>query len=270
MRLALLSDVHANFEALTAVLADLDERAPEAPLICAGDLVGYGPDPDACIERLRDRGARCVLGNHEEMVLGRRDFSRCVRAGIVAAVWTRENLSPGSRAFLRALPPCSDFGHEIVVCHGDLRSADTYVSTATAAATAFAQLRVERPGARFLVCGHTHQGMLLGERRGRVSVPTAATIALPQGERCILNPGAVGQARAGRPLASYALLDLERATVTFVATAYDHAATVRKMRRLGLVPRVVLTPPRTALGRRIENFRLQRARRWAEGRPAPP
>src|SRR5262245_15200964 len=104
MRLALLADVHANLEALTAVLADLDRRAPDAAVVCAGDLVGYGPDPDACIERLHDRRACCVFGNHEEMVLGRRDFSRCVRAGIVAAMWTRAHLGDAARRFLSVLP----------------------------------------------------------------------------------------------------------------------------------------------------------------------
>jgi predicted phosphodiesterase len=265
MRLALLSDVHGNLEALEAVLADLDRRAPEAPLVCAGDIVGYGADPDACIDRLRARGASCVLGNHEEMVLGQRDFSRCVRAGIVAALWTREHLTAGARGFLRQLPPWRDAGRDLAVCHGDLRSADTYVSTAAAAEAALLQLRRERPGARFLVCGHTHRHMLFSELRGMVSAPTGGTIALPPGERWLVNPGAVGQARSGRPLAHYAVLDLEGATVTFLALEYPYDLTVRKLRRQGLVPKVVLTAPRTALGRRIEHVRTQWARRRAEG-----
>ena len=89
MKLALISDLHGNLEALDAVLRDLDRVSPGARLVCAGDVVGYGPDPEACIGRLQERDALCVMGNHEEMVLGRRDFSRCVYAGIVAAVWTR-------------------------------------------------------------------------------------------------------------------------------------------------------------------------------------
>src|SRR5215207_9533897 len=128
VRLALISDVHGNLEALESVIADIDERSPDAKLVCAGDVVGYGPDPEACIARLRSIGAPCVMGNHEEMVLGRRDFSRCAHAGITAALWTRQNLSPGARAFLDSLPPWLEVTTGVVVCHGTLDDADTYLS----------------------------------------------------------------------------------------------------------------------------------------------
>jgi predicted phosphodiesterase len=264
VRLALLADVHGNLEALTAVLADLDRRAPDAALVCAGDLVGYGPDPDACIERLRDRGASCVGGNHEEMVLGRRDFARCVRAGIVAALWTRAQLGDAARRFLGGLPARCTPAAGVVVCHGDLRSADTYVSDAPRAAAALLQLQADEPAARLLVCGHTHRRMVFGQDGGPPVSPGDVVVPLPRGQRCLVNPGAVGQARAGGPVASYAVLDLDRATVAFVAVGYAHAVTVRKMRRAGLVPRVVLTPPRNALSRRIEHLRLRWTRHRAE------
>jgi len=270
VRLALLADVHGNLEALTAVLADLDRRAPDARLVCAGDLVGYGPDPDACIDRLRDRGASCVSGNHEEMVLGRRDFARCVRAGIIAALWTRAHLGDGQRRFLCGLPARCAPVDGVVVCHGDLRSADSYVSDAPRAAAALAQLQQDEPTARLLVCGHTHQRMVCGLESGPAATPGDVVVPLPLGEPWLVNPGAVGQARAGGPVASYAVLDLDRATVSFAAVGYAHAATVRKMRRAGLVPRVVLTPPRSALGRRIEHLRLRWARQRAERAAAPP
>ena len=85
-QLALIADVHSNLEALDAVLADIDSTVPEARLICAGDLVGYGPNPIECIERLRERRALAVIGNHDEMVAQRRGFSRCNYAGITAAL----------------------------------------------------------------------------------------------------------------------------------------------------------------------------------------
>ena len=123
MRLALIADVHGNLEALDAVIADIDERSPDARIVCAGDLVGYGPDPEACIDRLRSIGVPCVMGNHEEMVLGRRGFSRCTQAGITAAVWTRQNLSPGATTFLGSLPPWRHATPRVVVCHGNLDDA---------------------------------------------------------------------------------------------------------------------------------------------------
>jgi len=278
MQLALLADVHGNLEALDAVLRDVDQRASDATIVCAGDVVGYGPEPDACIGRLRDRDAAFVMGNHEEMVLGRRDLTRCVRAGILAAAWTRAHLSSGARKVLENLPPWLDVAPGVVACHGDLRSADRYVHNAQLANGALEQLSQLRPGARILVCGHTHRAMFFAEDRGLLEAPAGRTIDLSRTERCLINPGAVGQARNSEPLARYALLDLERQSVCYLALAYDHATTERKLRQRGLVPRVVLTEPRSALARRIEHLktkwvrlrvRLQQPRDRSEG-AAPP
>jgi putative phosphoesterase len=245
VKLALISDLHANLEALDAVLRDLDGSSPDARLVCAGDVVGYGPDPDACIERLQERAALCVMGNHEEMVLGRRDFSRCVYAGIVAAVWTRRQLSPAARAYLEALPAYLRIG-PVVVCHGDLDSADTYVSTPGQAEAALAQLRARHPSAEVLVCGHTHHAALFTKPPLR-----------------LINPGSVGQARDGKPLASYALLDTASGRVSFHSVAYDHGATLRKLRAARLVAQVTLEPPQ-GVWRRVERYKTRWARYWAE------
>src|SRR3954469_8395274 len=180
LKLALVSDLHANLEALEAVLGDIDRASPGANLVCAGDIVGYGPDPEACIARLQEREALCVMGNHEEMVLGRRDFSRCVYAGIVAAVGPRRQLSAPARAYLDALPPylCMD---SVVICHGDLTNADTYVSTPERAEAALAQLGAQHPSAEVLVCGHTHHAALYTHARGFQVVNAPCEHELPAG-----------------------------------------------------------------------------------------
>jgi predicted phosphodiesterase len=265
MQLALLSDVHANLEALEAVLLDVARRAPRARLVCSGDAIGYGPDPEACIERLRTRGALFVMGNHEEMVLRRRDFDRCVYAGIVAAVWTRKHLSSETMAFLERLPPWIEAAPGVVVCHGDLLSADTYVCTVGGARRALDQLDRLRPDARLLVCGHTHHPMFFTEQRGIVSAARVTEMTLPQKGTCVVNPGAVGQARDDRPVARYAVLDLERGIVSYAAVDYDHPTTVRKLRQRRLVARVVLTPPH-GLARRVEHLKTRAARHWASWR----
>lgn len=246
MKLALVSDLHANLEALEAVLADLDRASPGAQLACAGDVVGYGPDPEACIARLKERGALCVMGNHEEMVLGRRDFSRCGYAGIVAAMWTRSRLSAPARAYLERLPSSLEASSGVIVCHGDLSSADTYVSTPERAARALAELRERHPSADVLVCGHTHHAALF-RHEGAL----------------LINPGAVGQARSGAPLARYALLDTGARRVSFREVAYDYRATLRKLRAAKLVAQVVLEPPQ-GVRRRVEKVKARWARYWAE------
>lgn len=260
MKLALVSDLHGNLEALDAVLRELDRTSPGARLVCAGDVVGYGPDPEACIARLQEREALCVMGNHEEMVLGRRDFSRCIHAGIVAAVWTRRQLSPVARAYLEGLPPFLLID-SVVICHGDLDSADTYVSTPERAEAALAQLHARHPSAEVLVCGHTHHAALFNHKEGFQPVDARAEYALTL--PCVINPGSVGQARAAAPLASYAVLDLERRRVSFREVAYDYRTTLRKLRAAKLVAQVVLEPPQ-GIWRRVERYKARWARYWAE------
>jgi len=263
VKLALISDVHGNLEALEAVLRDIDRADPGARLVCAGDIVGYGPDPEACIDRLRERQALCVMGNHEEMMLGRRDFSRCVYAGIVAAVWTRAHVTASARAFLEGLPGRLEAAPGVVVCHGDLESADTYGSTPERAAEAMAQLGNFRPHAGILVSGHTHHAALFTPSRGFHLVREPGDRDLDPEHPCLINPGAVGQARDGKTLARYAVLDEERRRVSFREVSYDHFATIRKLREAKLVAQVVLTRPR-GLGRLVERWKARWARYRAE------
>ncbi len=263
MKTALISDIHANLEALQAVFQTLDRDHPGIAILCAGDIVGYGPDPGACIDLLRERGVPCIRGNHEEMVLGLRSFSRCVSAGITAARWTRRQLSESQHQFLAGLPIQKQISDALVMCHGDLLSADTYISDATSAEAAFAQLQRMAPSARVLVCGHTHHAALVdsGQALFGAEVPSQAT--LDPAARQIINPGAVGQSRDGVPLARYAILDLDRHSVHFFQQTYEHALTEHKMRRAGLQGGVVLLPP-SGFGRRLERTRTRWAQLWAE------
>jgi predicted phosphodiesterase len=241
MTLAILADIHGNIEALDAVLRDIDQRAPKARIVCAGDVVGYGPDPEACLQRLLDRDATIVRGNHEEMVLDVRDDSRCVAAGILAVAWTKRKLSRAAKVALAQLPSYVNVTREIVVCHGDLDDAGTYVSDEARASHALDRLREMNPKARTLICGHTHTPMWFTRANNGMH---------------LLNPGGVGQARDGKLLARYALLDEQP---KFIAVPYDHRTTIAKLRDAGLVPRVHIDPPR-GHRRHIERIKAHAAR----------
>ncbi len=264
MQIALIADIHANLEALDAVLEDIERTAPGAMIICAGDIVGYGPDPEACITRLRERDVPCVMGNHEEMLLGKRDFSRCVYAGVKSALWARRRVSAEAKSFLAALPASREVAPGIVVCHGDLESADIYISDAKRGSAVLAQLGEQWPDAKILVCGHTHHAAIYTEASGFDLVAVPDQRPLPNAEPCIVNPGAVGQSRDTRAVARYAIVDRESNSIAFHELEYDHATTIRKLRRAGLVPQVVLRRPEGKIAQRIEWYKLRWARYWGE------
>lgn len=260
MKVALLADVHANAEALERVLEDADAWGADVVAV-AGDVVGYGADPDACVRVLRARGAFCVAGNHEDMVLGRAGFDRCVHAGIRAALFTREALSPESRAWLAALPSWRALPGGLVVCHGAPDDPSRYVTSTGDAARALAALDALPAGkdARLLGCGHTHRPVLHGARAAFDPPPVDEELRLPPTARALVNPGSVGQARDGQARARYARVDLGAGLVVFRALPYDHEAATKKMRRAGLVPRVVVDVVPT----RLERWRTKLARRLA-------
>ncbi|MBI3944495.1 MAG: metallophosphoesterase family protein [Armatimonadetes bacterium] len=233
MKWLLLADIHGNLEALDAVLADSERRWGRLPLACAGDVVGFGPSPNECIERLAGRETLCVLGNHELMVLGHAAQPRCTPDGLAAVRWTQQHIREDARAWLAALPAVRAVGGDLVLCHGSLRDTDEYVVSARAAQAQLALLRERFPEHALLVCGHTHQPAWA--RDGSVRRAAAGDrVALDPSVPVLLNPGSVGLARTGPPVARYAVLDTEAGVAEFRAAGYDVGACIRKARAAGL------------------------------------
>ncbi len=228
MRVALLSDVHANLTALDAVLTSL----PKVDEIWVmGDTVGYGPDPSEVIARLRERGAHLVAGNHDRAVATGEGLELFNPIAAEAALLHRSWVSADEIAALERLPLTLS-RERVTFFHGSLRQPlweyifDTPVAEAT----------LSIAPTPCSVCGHTHvpalfrlvDGVASGHaiRLGQ-TYPLAAAAA-PEG-KLLINPGSVGQPRDRDPRASWALLDTERG-VTFQRTAYDVGATQRRMR----------------------------------------
>ena len=261
MRWALLADVHGNLEALRAVMRDLEDW-PDHRLICAGDIVGYGPEPEACLDLLCEREATCVAGNHEAMVLGRLGFGRCVHAGIVAAVWTREHLSRGALDRLAALPDVARPSSDLVVCHAALGEVERYVNCAQVAEAALASVARLFPRAELLISGHTHSAAFHGESSDFSHVLPGAVASVASGHLQFVNPGSVGQPRDGVLLARYARYDSATRTVTWRGVEYDAEPTLAKMRRARLVPCVCYSFPQPWAERKLDAVRV----RWARAR----
>lgn len=234
MKLAILSDIHANLEALTACIAHAERHGAEAWAF-TGDLVGYGADPCACLDIVRahaGQGAIVLRGNHDDAALGGLwpDMNPVSRE---AAVWTRGRLGATERDFLAALP--------YVVAHQDLLFVHAsaaqperwdYIASTAAAARCLAATE-----AKVVFGGHVHQPRLYFSARGEVSafVPRPGIeVPLSAGRRWLVLAGSVGQPRDGNPAASYALFDGVSRRLTFHRVGYDWLTAAAKIRAAGL------------------------------------
>lgn len=237
MRVALLSDIHANLTALDAVLAALDELPRVDEVWQLGDVVGYGPDPDGVVERLASIGAHGVRGNHDAAALGGREIEWFNPDARRAIEWTRDAISDATRSWLAALPERSDRGEFNLVHGSPLDPMFEYVTSAPVAAANLAAL-AKRGGLHGLH-GHTHYPAAWREERGRVVLtrPAAALRVAPgaaphvslDGGAALLNPGSVGQPRDGDPRASFAVIDTTARTFEWHRVAYDIAAVQARM-----------------------------------------
>jgi predicted phosphodiesterase len=237
MRIAVLSDIHANLPALEAVAADLPS-VDEVWVL--GDTVGYGPQPNEVIATLQAMGARSVVGNHDGAAIGTVDpvhFNPDARAAIE---WTAEALDPNARAYIASLPEVRADG-DLTAVHGSPR--DPIWEYITGPAIAAANLAAY--DTRLCLFGHTHLPVVFSSVNGGID----ATIGLPGmraqlgPERAMLNPGSVGQPRDGMRDAAYGILELngsaEEDAFAFRRVAYDIDRTQRLMRDAGLPARLV-------------------------------
>ena len=236
MRVAVVSDIHANLAALEAVLAAID-ASPADEIWCLGDLVGYGARPNECCALVRERATVCLGGNHDLAVRGTidlRDFSG--DAGI-AAEWTRGVIEEESLAFLQTRD-VQGTAHGIALYHGSARDPVwEYVLSDDAAAATF--MLTDAPT---VLVGHSHVALAVSSTLAGGIAPQGTTVDLASA-RWLLNPGSVGQPRDGDPRAAYATLDLDTNTASFERVEYDVARTQAEIRAAGLPE---------ALARRLE------------------
>jgi predicted phosphodiesterase len=230
MRIAVISDIHSNLRALEAVLGSLGSVDAIWQL---GDVVGYGPDPDAVASRLREVHAIGIRGNHDAAALGAvstEDFNSAAQAAIE---WTQVRMSGQTRTYLEALPERllpPDLDYTLV--HGSPRDPiwEYLVSTWAARASLAAF------DTRYCLVGHSHIPLVFRERRGRVDsviVPAEGYLQLGE-DRLFLNPGSVGQPRDGDPRAAWLILDTDAAQASWHRVPYDVAGTQAAMLRAGL------------------------------------
>ncbi len=231
MRLAVLSDIHANLTALDAVRADLP---PVDQIWVLGDTVGYGPRPNEVIAALQAMGARSVLGNHDGAAIGTVDPGDFNPDAHAAINWTAGALDDNARAYLATLPEIRRDG-DLTAVHGSPRDPiwEYIVSTAVAAAN------LDAFDTRWGLFGHTHYPVVyLAGNHGVEAVVGTDGEEVTLDHRALINPGSVGQPRDGNPAASYLVLDTDAGRAAYRRVAYDIEATQRQMLELGLPARL--------------------------------
>ena len=235
MRYLVLSDIHANLAALEAVLED----APDFDEVwCLGDLVGYGPKPNECIERVRGLPHTSLAGNHDWAALGKLDLSSFNTIARTANEWTQRQLTSSSRGYLNGLSPSLQQG-DFAMAHASPREPIwEYIMDTHTARENFEHFQTP-----YCLVGHTHVPVLfeLDEDRGRCEAllpPLPEPVNLGS-HRAIINPGSVGQPRDGDPRASYALLDTDEMTWSFHRVAYPIEVTQERMEAAGLPRRLI-------------------------------
>ena len=243
-RYAVLSDIHSNLTALVAVMNEADKSGPYDEILCAGDVAGYGANPNECIMLLEKARAKIVRGNHDRAVSGG-DSSRFNSDAKAGAMYNASVLTHQSRRFLEKLRPYPYVSETFAMVHGSFYGCheDTDISALEDAVSAFVGLKkLER---RVGIVGHTHiplhvscsgvEGKLdfvknpKGERH-------ATTLAEGAPAYLLFNPGSVGQPRNGSPEAAWGIMEIDGDDVMFDfrRTKYDVEKTQRRMRNAGL------------------------------------
>ena len=247
MRLLILSDIHANVDALDAVL----QAAPAATwdrAVVLGDLVGYGAEPNAVIERVLALVPLAVIrGNHDKAACGITDASDFNQVARTAALWTLQTLTPEHRAYLERLPPGPmSLNDRLEICHGSPFDEDHYIFDAGDAARALDT--ASRPVCMF---GHTHLPLVYlrdgdGDRGVMLSEDDTSSVQLEAGTRYLVNPGSVGQPRDGDPRAAFAIYDSDLGVITMRRVEYPVEQAQRRIFAAGLPPSLA---HRLAVGR---------------------
>ncbi|HZO36917.1 MAG TPA: metallophosphoesterase family protein [Solirubrobacteraceae bacterium] len=231
MRVAVLSDIHGNRQAFEAVLADVAHTSVDE-LWCLGDIVGYGADPNACVDLARGHAAVCLAGNHDLAVTGGLSLDEFSRGAELAARWTQDVIEPDQFDYLAALEPAK-ITDGIGLYHGSPRDPVwEYVLSALLAELCFDTL-----DERIALIGHSHVALSFVRREGEIATGQrreADDVADIRRGEWLLNPGSVGQPRDGDPRAAWLLLDTQALTASWRRVEYDIAGAAAAIRQARL------------------------------------
>ncbi|MBI2422052.1 MAG: metallophosphoesterase family protein [Candidatus Hydrogenedentes bacterium] len=241
MRYAVISDIHANLEAMNVVLDRIDSMDVDQ-VICLGDVVGYNASPNECCQIIRDRNIPTVLGNHDAVACSIEEPWGFNPVALAAAMWTRESLNKENLEWLKSLPDALNFDHFVAV-HGAPKNRNTYLFSWEDILPHLSFL--EEQNCNVCLIGHTHSPGIFSTD-GVYSVDDDDRFDLGEGKRFFINPGSVGQPRDSDPRAAFGILDTKANVFEQVRIAYPIEKAANRIREAGLPE---FLAERLALGR---------------------
>ena len=230
MKFGIISDIHGNLEALTAVVGVLRDKGATR-FVCCGDIVGYGPDPNRCVEIIRGLGCICVAGNHDWAAVGSIPINSFNSSAATAVLWTRPLLSESNRLYLESLPLTAEEGPLFIV-HSSPSAPDAweYVLTLRQAGR-----EMEHLAGGVCVVGHSHQPLAVERLPGKQARQFRDdTFDIRPEVKYFVNAGSVGQPRDGDPRACCMLYDDGQQSMTYLRVSYDIPAVQARIRAAGL------------------------------------
>jgi len=229
LKIAIISDIHANYDALEAVLEDIDRQGGVEKIFCLGDLVGYGAQPNECTEKIRDLGCATVVGNHDFAAVGKLSFEFFNTFAKQSAMWTKDVLTKENSEWIRNLEYMK-IVDGITLVHGTPFSPEMfhYISTLNDAQVSFEEMSTQ-------ICfvGHSHVPIVFFDTNP-ISYIVKEEIKISKKEKTIVNVGSVGQPRDENPKSCYAVFDTGEMTVRLIRVRYDVEAAASKILKAGL------------------------------------
>jgi predicted phosphodiesterase len=236
MRTAIIADIHANLEALQAVLGRIHALNVDE-IVCLGDIVGYNASPNECVDILRKEKILSVLGNHDACASGLEEPYRFNALARRALFWTREHLTEENRSFLLELPR-EKRSHDCFLFHGSIRDTNRYILSRDDVEDNFQSLAGLAGTLKLGFFGHTHVRTAFIDHRGIISREQSLDLSISPEKRYLINPGSVGQPRDGDPRAAFLVYDSTDHFIIFHRVEYDIRKCQDKVIRAGLPPRL--------------------------------
>ena len=235
MSIAILSDIHANLDAFEAVLKDIEARGEVTAIYSVGDVVGYGPDPEQCVQKVNELCKGAVAGNHDHGLLGLTSMEISNPIAKEAIEWSQDKVTEAAKEIMRSWPMELDFEPGFKIVHANPVSPETwdYLLSVQNMELSFKHMK---EATRICVVGHSHIPFIteLEGDTGRMSPygGGGGKVFMKEGSRYLVNAGSVGQPRDQKPLAGYALIDDE--SIEIIRVEYDVNAMADRMVEMGV------------------------------------